>query len=349
MGYIHGGDIYTYEGMTDFSVNTNPFGPSLSVIEAACRATREINAYPDSKCRKLRKALAESLDVSEDVLIFGNGAADLIFSLVFAERPQKAVMSVPSFAEYTRALEAVDCKVCCYYLKEENGFSLDVKFLDMLTEDVDIIFLCTPDNPTGNLIEMSLLIKIAEKCERLGIRMVLDECFCEFIEDRSQILTESAVYLYPHIFLLRAFTKMHSMPGLRLGYGITSDRKLLDKVRKVRQPWSVSGPAQAAGIAALGETDRIKKTREYVSRERNYLQGEFDRIGVEYVTSLANYILLKSHYDLFNILLQKNILIRDCSNYKGLGTGFYRIAVKTREENRLLVKALEDIYRERED
>lgn len=344
MSYMHGGDIYTYEGMLDFSANINPFGPSPAVLEAACEAMKTVGAYPDSQCRKLRQELAEVLEISGDTLIFGNGAADLIFSLVFAERPKRAILTAPSFLEYAQALKAVGCEINYHYLEEKQNFQLDEGYLEMLTGDTDMIFLCSPDNPTGGLPPLSLLQKIAGKCEKLGIRMVLDECFCEFLEDTEGVLSQTAICEYPHLFLLRAFTKMHAMPGLRLGYGITSDRMLLHNMERVRQPWSVSAPAQAAGIVALGGADRVKKTRIFITEERRKLEKKLERMGVTYFPSSVNYMLLKSSYDLFALLKEKKILIRDCSNYEGLKKGFYRIAVKTGEENQLLIQALEEIY-----
>ncbi|MGC4019876.1 MAG: threonine-phosphate decarboxylase CobD [Muricomes sp.] len=344
MSYVHGGDIYTYEGMLDFSVNINPFGPSQAVIDAACEAIKSIGAYPDSQCRELRHAMEEELQIPEDNLIFGNGAADLIFSLVLAEKPKKAILTAPTFAEYAQALEAVGCEVCFYYLEEKKNFRLDETYLEMLTEDVDMIFLCSPDNPTGNVIEPSLLERIARKCEKSGVRMVVDECFYEFTENGESVLSQFSVSTYPQLFLLRAFTKMHAVPGLRLGYGITADQALLERIERVRQPWSVSAPAQAAGMAALSERDRVQKTRAFVTGERKRLEQELERIGIQYIPSAANYILFKSSYDLFELLKERRILIRDCSNYEGLDKGFYRMAVKTREENNLLMQALKEIY-----
>lgn len=344
MDYIHGGDIYTYEGMLDFSANIHPLGPSKAVKAAACEAMEHIEAYPDSQCRGLRKALAKKLRISEDLLVFGNGAADLIFSIVYAEKPKKAVLTAPSFAEYRQALEAVDCEICFHYLKEEEQFRLGRDYLDKLTADVDMVFLCTPDNPTGNVINLDLLREIAEKCGKLHIRMVLDECFYEFLEDSSCVISPQDLHKYPQLIILRAFTKMHAMPGLRLGYGMTADPILLDRLWKVRQPWSVSTPAQAAGIAALAEEERVEKAKLLISEERKMMEKEFERIGVSYFPSSANYMLLKSGYDLFSLLKEKQILIRDCSNYEGLEKGFYRTAIKTRDENLVLIQALEEIY-----
>lgn len=344
MEYIHGGDIYTYEGMLDFSANIHPLGPSKAVKAAACSAMEHIEAYPDSQCRKLRKALAMKLQISEDLLVFGNGAADLIFSIVYAEKPKKAVLTAPSFAEYRQALEAVDCEICFHDLKEEEQFRLGRDYLDTLTEDVDMIFLCTPDNPTGNVIESKLLREIAEKCGKFNIRMVLDECFYEFLEDASCVISPQDLHQYPKLIILRAFTKMHAMPGLRLGYGVTVDQTLLNGLEKVRQPWSVSTPAQAAGIAALKEEERVERAKSFIREERKMMEKEFERIGVSYFPSSANYMLIKSGYDLFSLLKEKGILIRDCSNYRGLEKGFYRTAIKTRDDNEVLIQALEEIY-----
>lgn len=345
MDYIHGGDIYTYEGMTDFSANINPFGPEQRVIDAAAAALQTIGAYPDSHLRKLRSALAKTLDIPKEHLTFGNGAADLIFALVFAIRPKKAILTAPCFLEYAQALTAAGCEIVYHYLREEENFQLTEQFLERMDEETDIIFLCSPDNPTGQTIEKPLLKKIADKCRDLEIVFVLDQCFFEFQENQEAVLLPEETADNPWIFLLRAFTKMHAMPGLRLGYGICAGTCLLEKLFSVRQPWSVSTAAQAAGLAALENEMRIVDTRRYVAEERRRIEGELERIGISYIPSSANYILMKSEYDLFELLKARHILVRDCSNYEGLRKGYYRMAIKRREENQKLLKALADIYK----
>lgn len=344
MEYVHGGDVYTHQGLMDFSVNVNPFGPSEEVLDALEKSVREIGQYPDSQSRKLRKALAEDLKIPEKCLIFGNGAAELIFLLTQAVRPKRAVVTAPAFAEYRQALTAVDCQLIEYTLKEENGFVLKEDYLDLLTDDVDLIFLCSPDNPTGTVIEKALLQKIQKRCVEKQILFVLDECFLDFLTGETQMggLTPS-----PYLFLLRAFTKMHAMPGIRLGYGITSNEELLQNMEEKRQPWSVSCMAQAAGLAAIGQKDRVVMTREYVQKERTWMEDALTKIGVTFFPSKANYILFKSPFDMFEELKQRGFLIRDCSNYPGLTKGFYRIAVKKREQNQALLHAIGEIYENR--
>lgn len=346
MDYVHGGDIYTYKNMVDFSSNISPFGPGEKVMEAVQESAATIGAYPDSKCGRLRDALSEAEGIPKDSLVFGNGASDLIFSLAFADRPGKALLTAPSFSEYAQALKAADCKIVYHMLKEEENFCLTPRYLAELKEDLDMAFLCCPDNPAGQLIDRELLTDIIRKCGELKIRLILDECFCEFLENQKEVPAPSEILLAPWVFLIRAFTKMYAVPGLRLGYGITWDRAFIERLAAVRQPWSVSVTAQAAGLAALGEQKRVEMTRRYVYEERKMMEKELGKIGVKYFPSSANYMLLKSEYDLFELLKMKQLLIRDCSNYVGLCKGYYRIAVKKRGDNRKLLDALKEIYAE---
>ena len=344
MEYQHGGDVYTYEGMIDFSVNINPLGPGSSVIQAARNAVERMTQYPDAGCRCLRRVLAEALQMDENFFIFGNGGAELIFNLTAAERPKKAVLLAPSFAEYRQALQAAGCEIIWYPLKESEEFELGEAYLEYLKEDVDMIFLCSPGNPVGNIIRMELLSKILECCRKRQIRMVMDECFYEFLDSWQEHTLQQKAAEYPNLFILRAFTKMYAMPGLRLGYGICSDAGLIRKMEGMRQPWSVSVVAQEAGAAAVGDVLHPVRTREYIRRERNWLVGQLDEIGVRYFTPAANYIFVRSEFDLCEELKKCGILIRDCSNYEGLGKGYYRFAVKKRQENQRLVEELRRIY-----
>lgn len=346
MEYVHGGDIYTYTGLTDYSVNINPFGPGERVREAVKNSVDLMGAYPDSRAGKLRIALAQHLGISPDMLIFGNGAAELIFLIALAEHPKNAVLTEPCFAEYGRALRAAGCSWRGYRLSEQNGFCLEEDYLEMLTEDTDMIFLCSPDNPSGRLIRKDLLLKILECCREKKIRMVLDECFLDFTPDPQVQTLLSQAQNEKQLFLLRAFTKISAMPGIRLGYGVSCDMELLNNMENYRQPWSVSCIAQEAGLAALEETGRNEEMRNFIRTERKWMEDKLTETGIKFFPSDANFLLLKSPYDLFTELRKRGFLIRDCSNYAGLGKGFYRIAVKQRADNERLTAALDEIYLE---
>lgn len=341
---LHGGDIYTYQGTIDFSVNINPLGPGENVVAAAKEAVDKMEHYPDVRCRALRSALAKKLEVPEDFLIFGNGAAELMFTLTMAERPEKAVIAAPAFAEYDRALRAAGCEIHYYYRKEEMGFALGEDFLAMLGDDVDMVFLCSPDNPLGNLLDFGMLRRILCRCKEKKILLVLDECFIDFVENAEDISLLSETKNTGSLLILRAFTKIHALPGLRLGFGVCSDKSLLERMEAATQPWNVSLPAQAAGVAALEDTGRVERTRQFVAEERRWIVERLKELGITYFPSQANYLLLKSDRNLFAELLKRKILIRDCQNYEGLEQGFYRIAVRRREENRKLIEAMKEIF-----
>ncbi len=344
MEYVHGGDIYTDEGMTDFSANINPLGPGAAVLLAAHASLEAISHYPDARCRRLRSALSGVLAVEPEYLVFGNGAAELIFLITAADRPRRAVLVTPSFAEYKQALAASGCEVVNYQLQEADGFQLDASYLDCLTPDVDMIFLCSPANPVGNVIDRKLLLKILERCRKYQIRMVMDECFYEFLDTWQTDTLQQEVILNPQLFVLRAFTKMHAMPGLRLGYGMCSDTELIQRMEQLRQPWSISVVAQAAGLAAVYDSGHVSRTRSLIRTEREWMMAELTRIGITFFPPRANYIFLKSSYSLDEELKAKKILIRNCSNYDGLENGYYRIAIRCRKENQLLIDALTEVY-----
>lgn len=345
MEYQHGGDIYTYEGMIDFSTNINPLGPGGAVLQAARDAIARISRYPDARCRHLRKVLAETLKTEEDFLIFGNGGAELIFSLVMAERPKKAVLLAPSFTEYRQALIASECReIVLFHLFEFEDFRLTDRYLKYLNEDIDMIFLCSPSNPVGDVIEKGLLLRILKQCKDKKIRMVMDESFYEFLDSWEGATLQQQIKEYPNLFILRAFTKMYGMPGLRLGYGMCSDSGLLKKMERMRQPWSVSVVAQEAGAAAVKDQMHPIRTREFLRAERSWMVEELKRIGVRYFMPSANYIFIKSAYDLYEELLKCGILIRDCSNYDGLDKGYYRFAIRKHQDNQRLLEEIKRIY-----
>ncbi len=339
-GHKHGGDIYQREALIDFSANINLMGIPEGVAEAACEGVRLSASYPDVECRELRKAIAQFAKVPMEQIICGNGAADIIYSLVLALKPRKALLPVPSFYEYEKALGVVDCELEYFLLKEEEGFLLQEDFLNAITEETDIIFLCNPGNPTGGLIGKNLMDQIIRKCEALSIWLLVDECFLDFVEGGRSYSVLENIGASKHLMLLKAFTKLYAMPGLRLGYGICSNREFLCRMKEVSQPWNVSIPAQLAGVAALKETGYVAASLELIKREKDYLEGELIKLGFQVYGSKANYIFFRGALELASFCLERGILIRDCSNYRGLAAGYYRIAVKKHEENLQLIKIL---------
>lgn len=337
--YQHGGDIYSYSNILDFSANINPLGIPERVKKAVAGSIEQLIHYPDSKCRKLRTAIADKEQIPNSWVLCGNGAADLLYTLCFALRPKRALLPVPSFLEYSQALSCCGCQIDVSFLTEETHFQITEHFLqDLKKTSYDIVFLCNPNNPTGQTIPPEILMDILSICEQRRTFLVIDECFLNFTNEYRTGSMVSNLFLSGHLLILKAFTKMYALPGLRLGYLLSSNTALLDKLETYRQPWSVSVPAQTAGIAALKETDWEEKTRSFIERERLWLTG---RLPFSNITGKANFLFFRSECNLYQDCLEHGILIRDCNNFISLeGKHYYRIAVKKREENQQLVRLI---------
>lgn len=292
------------------------------------------------------KALAAYETVPEEYIICGNGAAELVFSLVWALKPRHALMAVPTFAEYEQALEAVECEIEEYLLREEDGFVLGEDFTDRITEETDIVFLCNPNNPTGVLIPENLIDEILERCRMNHVFLVLDECFTDFLEKPELATKKRKLSEYPDFFILKAFTKRYAMAGLRLGYGLCANDRILERMRAVTQPWNISIPAQEAGVAALKEEEYVKRARKVTACERQWIKEELCKLGIKVYDSRANYIFFRGPKGLAGAVLKQGIMIRDCSNYRGLTGGYYRTAVRLHEENQQLIRAVEAALKE---
>lgn len=336
---IHGGDIYSRETTLDFSANLNPLGVPDLVRAAAANA--DFSHYPDPRCAALTRAIARYEGIPEPHIVCGNGAADVIYRIVNALRPRRALLCAPTFSEYEKALTERDCAVAFHLLAEENGFALGEDILREITPETDILFLCSPSNPVGNTIEPRIPERILAKCRENGVTAVVDECFLDFVEDGERLSAKN--FLFPNVIVLKAFTKICAIAGLRVGYALFGGEDLAAAVRDCGQPWSVSSPAQAAGAAAaavLAETDFLARTRALVARERAFLTEQLTALGIAVYPSQANFLLLKSRTDLATILARHGIAIRRCGDYRGLGDEYFRIAVRTREENARLLTVL---------
>lgn len=352
---VHGGDIYSAKEriqgtILDFSANINPLGLPDSVKSALMERLDDFALYPDPLCRELVQKIAESEQIAPEHILCANGAAELIFRLVQAIRPRCALVVAPTFAEYEQALNGCSCRVEYHLLKEEQDFVLDDSVLEKIHPHTGIVFLCNPNNPTGQLVDQKLLERILVRCSSCGALLVVDECFRDFLEDCDGNSMKSWVEEFPNLLILRAFTKHFAMAGLRLGYCLCANPPLLERMAGLGQPWGVSVPAQIAGVAALSDTDYLRRTRELIAQERDYLKQQLGKLPVRVIGSQANYIFFHTPEDfeqensLAAALEQDGILIRSCDNYYGMPKGYYRIAVRSHADNQKLVEAMEHFF-----
>lgn len=343
---VHGGDIYRNSVTVDFSVNGNPLGTPQAVREAMHEAVSRCSCYPDIETQALKRAVGRMLAVPEEYLLFGNGASELFMAIVHGIKPGKTVIPVPSFYGYEHAAKAVQSEILYDELKPKHGFCVTEKLCEKLTEDVDLLFLANPNNPTAHLMEKETCMALLRHCEKMGIYVVLDECFIEFCAGCPSMISE--IEKFERLLLVRAFTKIFAIPGVRLGYLVCRNKPLLEKIAEQLPEWNLSCFAQEAGCACAKETAFIIETEKYVSKERAFMERELKQQGFQVFPSAANFILVYRDEStrgdtLYERLLQQGILIRDCENFRGLGRGFYRIAVRGRQENIGLLQALAQI------
>lgn len=382
MDGIHGGDVYRNNVDLDFSVNINPVGIKSEIINRINVKTEFCERYPDERQEKLRKAIAERENVDVTEVVCGNGASELFLAIAHAFRPKEVLLPIPSFLGYERMVKAVGASPIFFPLQEDRGFLMDEIWVDKFEEylvavskdgqiDRDIVLkqesidgcegkvdssfrrvlvLTNPNNPTGRLIPKNILKRMLNICLKVHILVVLDECFIEFIKEYHEKTMVKELEQYPNLIIVRAFTKYFAMPGLRLGYLMCFDRWIVNKIKIQLPEWNVSLLAQEAGVAALEQEADYEKTSELIERERQFLVERISYVFAEkqeevcIIPSDANFILFRTRLPLYDLLLRKGILIRDCSNYRGLENCYYRIAVRTHEENRYLLEVLNHIW-----
>lgn len=345
---IHGGDWMGYRQQfgrdaLDVSANVSPLGLPPAVAQAIVEALPQADRYPDPLCRTLRDALSRAEGLPAAQILCGNGAADLIFRLVLALRPRKALLPAPTFAEYAAALDVVECTVERFFLRQEEDFALTERFLQAIAPDTQLVFLCQPNNPTGQLASPQLVERIAQKCASCGAVLAVDECFLDFLPEAEALSARHLLARFPNVLIFKAFTKLYGMAGVRLGYCLCADTALLDKMRAAGQPWAVSGLAQAAGVAALAQTDYVARVRALIAAERPRLAQGLRQLGLRVVEGQANYLLFHGPGTLGDALRQKGVVLRSCANYPGLEAGWYRTAVRTAPENDQLLQTIREV------
>ncbi|MCD2225639.1 threonine-phosphate decarboxylase CobD [Listeria cossartiae] len=337
----------TKEMVLDFSANINPLGVPASLKQTITANLDQLVEYPEPDYLALRARIASFHQLDLANVIPGNGATELIFGMAKVTKAQKVLLLAPTFAEYERAFFGAEI-VYAELTSETNFAAAEIVLATLEREmDIDAVCLCNPNNPTGQLISQQDMVQIANLCEKRNIYLIIDEAFMDFLEENETISMINYLERFPHLAIIRAFTKFFAIPGLRLGYLLTKNDLLAEALLQIREPWSINTFADLAGQILLDDTDYINQTYSWLSDEREFLfEGltQFSELTV-YRPSV-NYIFfhLEKPLDLRKELLLKGIFIRSCANYRGLSENYYRVAVKSRDDNRQLLSALEVIF-----
>jgi len=336
------------ESFLDFSANINPLGAPTAALAAGAEALHgAAGRYPDLHYPELCAALAFYLKVSPKTVLPTNGGAEALFlaARAAAERTvrSKALILEPTFSEYAVATRAAGLEVVRVVARRpETGFCLDLAILDealKASSDVGLVFLCNPNNPTGDAISHEEALWVADRVREAGAVLVVDEAFADFAP-RLSIAPEVGQAL----FVARSFTKFFAVPGLRLGCLVAHDP---EHVRAFQPSWSVNAVAAAAGIAASKEEAFARATLEEVALRRRELFSALKGLpGITAYPSAANFLLVYGPPGLPERLARRGILVRGCEPFRGLGPGFFRVAVRRKQENERLVQTLRDILSE---
>ena len=337
---IHGGDIYRNAECIDFSANINPLGTPEMVKKAMRDSLNQVHTYPDISCEKLREKLGQFHKVKPEHVICGNGAADIIYRYVYALKPKSALVLAPCFAEYEQALHFVGTRVE-HYVLDSNTFCLDECFLDVLTQELDVVFLCNPNNPTGVYYSESEILELLRLLPK-NVLLFLDEAYAEFAVATDYPNLISRVQEFPNLFINRTFSKIYGLAGLRLGYGVSSPG-VIRNLWKVKPPFDINLAAQAAGVAALEDLDFVQMTREKNREGMLTLKKAFEECKLEFIESQGNFLCIKigkQAKELVAFLESRGMIVRGLSNF-GLPE-WIRVTVGKPEENEFFIKLLKE-------
>ncbi len=344
----HGGDIYRNKVSIDFSVNLNPLGTPPEVKNALSASLDRAGYYPDMYQEEVRRVIADHAGVPDECVFAGCGASQLLQAAVLSLAPKTALVFDPCFSGYRRVLAAAGCEVSSVTLSEENGFAITEEDIGCIKPGTDIVFLCDPANPSGKNIKDETIYKILDRAAHCGTAVILDESFYHMSE---KALSEDPARIRnlpdrcEDLFIVRSMTKILALPGIRIGYVIASPQNLEKLVAHLPE-WNLPVTCEEAikaGIKILKDTDLVEKTAATIRCERQYLSEGLGELGLKVIGSDTAYLLFSGPEDLYEKLLNRGILIRDLSGCRGLGKGWYRIAVKTRADNDELIRSIRGI------
>jgi len=352
--FRHGGNLYAFarargvrpEDVLDFSASINPLGWPRGVRGAYRQALSQAVHYPEPYAEPLIAALAQYHGLDPRSFVIGNGSTQLIYLFARVFMPRRVLIVSPTFSEHESAFHLAGARVSRFILRSPT-FTLPMEQLRRkLAEGYDTLIVTNPNSPTGALVPYTAMQAIVQLCRRLGVRLLVDETFIDWVEDAS---LKDLVLHQPHLIVLRSLTKFFAIPGLRVGYVIAHPRNT-QRLRKQLEPWSVNTIAQAVATACVTDSQFIHRSRLFMLRERQWFEQQLQTIpSIETFPSSANFFLVKikkrglTAADVAQQLAASNILIRDCSNFAGLGKQFFRVAVRRRAESARLLAVLQGL------
>ena len=357
--HFHGSDLEKIEkvfgikkeNIVSYSANVNPLGISHKLREVLSQHLDAITRYPDREYTKLRQCIANYTGAQMENIIMGNGSTELISLFIQTNHPKKAMILGPTYSEYERDIN-LGGGTCIYFpLKEENNFQMDVNALcHQLDDNLDLLVLCNPNNPTSSAITRREMRRILDACMEHGIFVMVDETYVEFAPDEKNVTSVSLTNYYSNLIILRGTSKFFASPGLRLGYAITGNRDVAKEINTRKDPWTINSLAEIAGQIMFQDEDYIRETKELITSERARLYQELSSWNtVRIYEPQANFILMKILKEgvdaeiLFEHCIRKGMMIRNCSTFPFLDSQFIRFCIMSPEDNDRLMDAFREL------
>lgn len=339
------------EEIVSFGANVNPLGLSTAVKERLAKNLDIISTYPDRNYKNLKQAIASYSGVAPEHIVVGNGSTELISLLISQRKPARALLLGPTYSEYARELSLVGGAMSYYNLKEENDFKLDIEdFLSSVTEDTELLIICNPNNPTSSALTCNELEEIIFECEKRNIFVMIDETYVEFAPSMASITAVPLVERYNNFMVIRGVSKFFAAPGLRFGYGITSNEAFLTSLLEHQNPWSLNSIGAYAGELLLSDKDYIQRTRDLICTERDRMIYSLSQLnGVKVYDAYANFILVKilkegiSSFDVFEACIREKMMIRDCASFESLDGEYVRFCIMNPDDNTKLIQCLQKV------
>ncbi len=334
-----------------FGANVNPLGLSSNVKNKLAQNLDIISSYPDRDYASLKKKIASYCHVSSQDIVVGNGCTELISLFIQVLNPKKVLLPIPSYSEYEKEISLIGGKIEYFPLPAENNFSFSLSNLyTSLEKDIDLFILCNPNNPTSTTLYVEQLKNILSFCKKRNIFVIIDETYIEFVDNITETTATPLISLFDNLIVLRGVSKFFAAPGLRFGYGITGNSTLLEKLNKIKNPWSLNSIGAYAGELLLSDTDYIQKTHSLISSERKRICKRLHTFPfIRVYEPTANFILLKlcknnlTSNDVFVHAIKNGLMIRDCSTFTGLDGEFIRFCIMNPADNDRLLNCLEEI------
>ena len=338
--------VYNIEKIIKLASNENPLGCSSEVKEAIKENLNDINRYPDGSGYYLKKELSNFLKIPDEEIILGSGSSEVISLTIeaFVKPGEEVIYPFPSFIIYRILVLKVGGVPVEIPLENDFSYNID-KFLEKITTKTKVIILCNPNNPTGTIIYKDQIEEFLRKIPE-DIIIISDEAYFEYVEDKN-FGSCFPYYKEKNIIVTRSFSKIYGLASLRIGYGIGRS-EILNYMERIRPPFNTTSISQVAAIAALNDTEFVKKSIENNIEGKKYLYEEFKKLGIEYIPTEANFILCRFKKDATRIikgLEKRGIIVRGMESF-GLDNRYARITIGTPEENKILIKNLSKIFKD---